>query len=263
MNITVREKLCNDIKEVGNYIAAVDAAREECVRAGQFRGAQACVDRIREVCMRFVFVFQKEARAAHVAERRRLEKSYELEYQQAETTWKQRLRHYDKEAARRLAQLERQQLTDLKAEDAWSCRSLTAGTTLSPEMTELHAILESMVHSQRYEAASRVQREIATLRKREQRHRLHHVRCTRSEHLNKAAERLKAQRAEEEDSLRRGRCTLLEERDAQLRDRRERHERAMLSIDADAGRVQAAAIHYVNQELGVYLAPALQALDGL
>jgi hypothetical protein len=103
--------------EVHQYLTQLDALREDCERRGDFLKAHECVNRMREVNLRFAKRLEKKSHQANVDTKVALAEEHKQELLTFSRLWEDKIRDFDDQAARVLDDLKRKHAEDYKAQE--------------------------------------------------------------------------------------------------------------------------------------------------
>lgn len=225
----VLASLSAEAAEVREYVDQLDAVRAKCAAAGEYRQAQASVDRMQQVNTRFAELVVGQACRLNDGEARRLRDAHALAALEAKKAWRESVAAFDLETAETLLRLERQQMLEIQDADAALCAPTLSSRSngihnssassrrgssaadgedplLAPmaEVKALREALRRLAAQQRYLEADSAQRDLAVAeaRLRALNHRQREAR--RGQRLRDVAARLHAQRAGAEERVYRG-----------------------------------------------------------
>ncbi|RNF06302.1 trichoplein, keratin filament binding protein [Trypanosoma rangeli] len=149
-------------EEIRAYLMQLDALRLECERRGLFRRAQACLDRMREVNLRYVKKVEMEVRKVNVGWKKQMMEDNRLELLTFHDMWETKLKDYDEKARRLRRELERQHATEMQSqEELIRLELMERRPRPSKALVELRDDLKKYVHQRMYMDAERAQKTIA------------------------------------------------------------------------------------------------------
>ncbi|RNF26673.1 trichoplein, keratin filament binding protein [Trypanosoma conorhini] len=148
--------------EIRSYLVQLDALRQECEQRGEFRKAQACLDRMREVNLRYVKKIEIEARKVNVGWKRQMLEEQRLELLTFHDMWENKLRDYDEKARQLRRELERQHVMEMQSQDELIRLELMERRPRpSKALVGLRDDLKKYVQQRMYMEAERAQKAIA------------------------------------------------------------------------------------------------------
>jgi hypothetical protein len=103
--------------EVHDYLAQLDALRQESERRGDFLKAHACVDRMREVNLRFAKRLEQKSHQANVDSKTRVAETHEAELLTFTRIWEDKLRDYDQQSGVILDELKVKHTMDYQGQE--------------------------------------------------------------------------------------------------------------------------------------------------
>lgn len=222
--------------EIQNYLMELDGLRRECEWRGQFRIAQACLDRICEVNRRCAKKTEIEARKTNLEWKRQMMEEHRLELFTFHDMWERKMMDYDEKAEKLRRELSHQHAMDMHSEEK-AFRLELKGRRLRPskKLVDLREHLQALLQQQMYTDADRLRRAIHHCEREELRAFGADLEKTLQRHLQTAAERRRVARAAVEQRLMAGREELTARRRHDF-DALTRRHRAALRASGDAHR---------------------------
>jgi hypothetical protein len=154
--------------EVQNYLTQVEALRQECERRGDFRKAQECVDRMREVNRRYARRVEAVSKRTNVAERAQLAEEHQAELLTFARVWDDKMSDYEGQAQRVLDELLARHSADYASQEGLlKIHLMNRRPHFSRKVQELRDRLERCVARRAYLEAEDLKRVLAEHEQRE------------------------------------------------------------------------------------------------
>ncbi|PWV13995.1 hypothetical protein C3747_40g141 [Trypanosoma cruzi] len=188
--------------EIRNYLIQLDALRHECEQRGQFRKAQKCLDRMREVNLRYAKKIEMEASKVNVGWRKQMLEEQRLELLTFHDMWENKLKEYDEKAGQLTQEMNRQHAMELQLqEEVIRVELMKRRPRPSKTLVELRDNLRTYVQRRMYMDADRAKKAIHHRESEELREFEADIEKKFQDRLQVASERLRLGRAAVEQRL--------------------------------------------------------------
>ena len=137
--------------EIADYLTQLDALRQHCERTGDFVKAQQCVNRMRDVNLRYAKKIETTAHQANLDAKERLAEEHRLEIATFSRMWEDKLLEYDSNADAVIAEMKQRHIADYeKQEGILKVQLMNRRPRFSKTVMELRDALERMIQQRQY-----------------------------------------------------------------------------------------------------------------
>lgn len=161
MSPTRQQEVAED-DEIRDYLLQLDMLRQECERGGNFLKAQECVNRMREVNLRYAKKVELRSRQANVVTKHKTTQEQKLELLTFSRMWEEKLREYDQRAELLVHDIKKTHTLDYRNQEAeLRLHIMNKRPRFSKQVMELRTMLEKYVAQRRYVEAEEVKQKLA------------------------------------------------------------------------------------------------------
>ena len=154
--------------DVHDYLTQLDMLRQECERKGDFLKAHACVNRMREVNLRYAKRIESVSHQANVDTKVSIAREHQVEMTTFSRMWEEKISDYDNQARSVIADMRRRHEEDyLRQECALKVQLMNRRPRFSRQVVEMRDLLERHVRLRAYLEAEDVKQKLAALEQRE------------------------------------------------------------------------------------------------
>lgn len=246
-----------------DYLLQLDLLRQECERTGQFLKAQECVNRMREVNLRYAKKVELRSHNANVVSRRRATEDHKLELLTFTRMWEEKLREYDQKADLIVFDLKKSHAESYRQQEAeLRLQIMNLRPRFSSKVMELRQLLEKFVGQRRYVEAEDAKNKLAVLEQQE----LAAFDDSLSQRFDRRAQQLKksfvAELRAAEQKISVGREELLAQRESDFQRLMKAHDNTVREIDQQAKLHIAKTKHYIHGQVkALVLDPVKTTID--
>lgn len=163
MSPRARQELAED-EEIRQYLLQLDMLRQDCERTGNFLKAQECVNRMREVNLRYAKKLDLRSRQANVVSKHTATEEQKLELLTFTRMWEEKLREYDQKAELLVFDIKRSHTTEYKNQEAeLRLQIMNKRPRFSKKVLDLRAALEKYILQRRYIEAEEAKQQLIRL----------------------------------------------------------------------------------------------------
>lgn len=163
-----RERDALEEEEIRQYLLQLDIFRQECERTGDFLKAQECVNRMREVNLRYAKKLDIRSQQANVVSKQKLTETHQLELLTFTRMWEEKLREYDQTAELLVHDIKKSHTVDYRNQESdLRLRLMNQRPRFSKKVLDLRAALERNVLQRRYIEAEDVKQKLIPLEEQE------------------------------------------------------------------------------------------------
>ncbi|ORC93001.1 uncharacterized protein TM35_000023270 [Trypanosoma theileri] len=240
--------------EVRHYLVQLDLLRQECERAGKFRKAQECIDRIREINLRYAKKIEIEARKVNVGWKKKMMEEQQLELLTFHAMWENKMKEYDEGAELLRRGLHRQQTMEMQSEeDVIRLELMEKRPRPSKALVDLQDKLKVYVQQKMYMDADHVTREINRRKREEQENFEKYLERKLRERLHAVAERLRVERMAVEQRLTVNREELLSQRRQDFNILTKKHKAAISAQEQSISLIITKAQDCIHRQVKAYI----------
>lgn len=161
-NVDATEARVSD--EVHQYLEQLDSLRQECERRGDFLKAHECVNRMREVNLRFARRLEKKSHQANVDTKVALAEDHKQELLTFSRLWEDKLRDFDDQADRVLMDLKAKHAEDYRGQEGiLKVQLMNKRPRFSRQVVELRTHMERCVSQRDYLGAEEAKKQLVRL----------------------------------------------------------------------------------------------------
>jgi hypothetical protein len=154
--------------EVQAYLAQVDALRQECERRGDFKRAQECVERMRDVNVRYARRVESLSQRSNKAEKDRILEEHRGELMGFERMWEDKMTEFNAQARRVLDDLfARHNMDYASQEGLLKIHLMNRRPRFSRKVHETRDALERAIAQRKYLDADTLKKKLVALEQRE------------------------------------------------------------------------------------------------
>ena len=154
--------------EVQSYLEQVDALRLECERRGDFKRAQECVDRMRDVNIRYARRVEQLSKKSNKHEKDQIKDEQKGELMGFERMWEDKLSEYDAQARRVLDDLfARHNMDYASQEGLLKIHLMNRRPRFSRKVHDLRDALEKAIAQRKYLEADALKKKLSVLEQQE------------------------------------------------------------------------------------------------
>ncbi|KAH9582224.1 hypothetical protein LSM04_007887 [Trypanosoma melophagium] len=241
-------------EEVRSHLVQLDLLRQECERTGKYRKAQECVDRIREINLRYAKKIEIEARKVNVGWKKQMMEEQELEILTFHSMWENKMKEYDEDAELLLRGLHRQQTMEMQSEeDAIRLELMEKRPRPSKTLVELQDKLKAFVQQKMYMDADQVRKEINRRKLEEQEEFEKQLEKKLRERLHAVGEKFRLERMSVEQRLTVNREELLSQRRRDFDTLTKKHKAAISSQEQSISLIITKAQDCIRRQVKAYI----------
>ena len=154
--------------EVQAYLEQVDTLRLECERRGDFKRAQECVDRMRDVNIRYARRVEQLSKKSNKHEKDQIKEEQKAELMGFERMWEDKLSEYDAQARRVLDDLfARHNMDYASQEGLLKIHLMNRRPRFSRKVHDLRDALEKAIAQRKYLEADALKKKLSVLEQQE------------------------------------------------------------------------------------------------
>lgn len=155
-------------EEIRVYLLQLDMLRQECERTGNFLKAQECVNRMREVNLRYAKKIDLRSKQVNVTTKYRVSEEHKLELLTFTRMWEEKLREYDQKAELIVHDIKRSHTQDYRNQEAeLRLHIMNQRPRFSKKVMEVRDLLEKYVLQRRYVEAEALKQTLIKLEQEE------------------------------------------------------------------------------------------------
>lgn len=149
-------------EEIADYLAQLDLLRQDSERKGDFLKAQQCVNRMREVNLRYAKRIEQTAHQANKDARERLAEEHKLEIATFTRMWEDKLTEYDLNAEKVISEMKAKHIEDYaRQEGILKVQIMNRRPRFSKTVMDLRDALERMIQQRQYLEAEELKQKLA------------------------------------------------------------------------------------------------------
>jgi hypothetical protein len=151
-------------EEIRVYLMQLDMLRQECERSGNFLKAQECVNRMREVNLRYAKKIDIRSKQANVTTKHRVSEEHKLELLTFTRMWEEKLREYDQKADLIVQDIKQSHMQDYRNQEAeLRLQIMNQRPRFSKKVMDVRDTLEKYVLQRRYVEAEALKQTLIKL----------------------------------------------------------------------------------------------------
>jgi hypothetical protein len=146
-----RHQELSEDEEIRVYLMQLDMLRQECERTGNFLKAQECVNRMREVNLRYAKKIDLRSKQSNVTTKHQVSEDHKFELLTFTRMWEEKIREYDQKGEMIVHDIKRAHMEDYRNQEAeLRLQIMNQRPRFSKKVMEVRDLLEKYVLQRRY-----------------------------------------------------------------------------------------------------------------